>query len=242
MAWMAAVLASRGTAVLGFVSTLRAYGFRGFPSGEAIHVVGKGPRVRQPGIAAHRTRWLPNADRTRVRLIPTTTAERAFIDCCGLIGADDLGEAGDDALRRGLLRLPRLVSTFDRAPLPGRRKTVPMRGFLSARIQGFDPGGSEPELDVRRTIERAGYPLPVQQFVVIAERRKYKLDHAWPETKHCIEFDGYWAHGQYTSFHGDRARTRRLTRAGWTVWPVTSQTTSNEIIAIAVIATRPSGQ
>lgn len=94
--------------------------------------------------------------------------------------------------------------------MPGRPKTIPMRAFLSERIQGFDPGGSKPELDVRRTIERAGYPAPIQQFVVIVEGFKYKLDHAYPETMHCLEFEGFWAHGQYTPFHRDRANPTPL--------------------------------
>lgn len=101
--------------------------------------------------------------------------------------------------------------------MPGRPKIIPMRAFLSERIQGFDPGGAKPELDVRRTIERAGYPAPIQQFVVIVEGFKYKLDHAYPETMHCLEFEGFWAHGQYTPFHRDRARTRRPLAVVWLV-------------------------
>jgi hypothetical protein len=59
---------------------------------------------------------------------------------------------------------------------------------------------------------------------------------------HALEFEGYWAHGKlWTPFHYDRERTRRLQRAGWTVWPLTSETSANEIIAIATIATNPFG-
>lgn len=114
-----------------------------------------------------------------------------------------------------------------------------MRAFLAKRVKGYDPGGSERELDVGRIIKRAGYPPPAQQFRVDIEGFTYYVDHVWPQSLHGIEFEGFECHGgQWAPFHRDRARLRRLTRAGLTIWPVTSQTTANEILAIAEIATR----
>jgi hypothetical protein len=93
-------------------------------------------------------------------------------------------------------------------------------------------------LDVLRTIKRGGYPLPRQQFRVRIEGHTYFIDIAWPESMHGIEFEGFDPHGKlWTPFHYDRERLRRLTRAGWTIYPVTSQTTANEVLAIAEIAT-----
>jgi len=136
------------------------------------------------------------------------------------------------------MTLPRLARTFDDIPCSGRRKSAPMRTFLGKRVRNFDPGGSDRELDVRRVIRRGGYPLPAQQFRVVVEGHTYFIDHAWPESLHGIEFEGFDPHGKFwTPFHKDRERLRRLTRAGWTIYPVTSQTTVNEILAIAEIAT-----
>jgi hypothetical protein len=238
-AWMAAVLATRCTAVVSHLSTLAAFGFILFPAPGQIDLLRVGPHAQMPGVLGHRTLWLPDHDVTRRNFLPTTTPERAFIDCCGELPSKLLGQAGDDALRRKLLSLPVLVRSFEQIPCSGRRKSSPMRAFLAKRVKGFDPGGSERELDVRRIIERAGYPVPVQQFRIAFEGHTYFVDHVWPESMHGIEFEGFECHGgQWTPFHRDRERLRRLTRAGLTIWPVTSQTTANEILAIAELATR----
>jgi hypothetical protein len=191
-----------------------------------------------PGVTSHRTLWLPESDLTCNKFVPMTTPERAFIDSCGFLPERLLDKAGDDALRRKLITLPRLVRTFDQMPCSGRRKSAPMRVFLGKRVRNFDPGGSDRELDVRRIIERGGYPLPVQQSRVKVEGHTYFIDHAWQESLHGIEFEGFDCHGKFwTPFHYDRDRLRRLQRAGWTIYPVTSQTTANEILAIAETAT-----
>jgi hypothetical protein len=237
-AWMGAVLATRFTAVLSHLSVLAAFGFTVFPAPESIDLLRDGPQARIPGVTSHRTLWLPDSDRTCHRFVPMTTAERAFIDGCGYLPERLLDRAGDDALRRKLITLPKLVRTFDHIPCSGRRKSAPMRLFLGKRIRDFDPGGSDRELDVLRTIKRGGYPLPRQQFRVRIEGHTYFIDIAWPESMHGIEFEGFDPHGKlWTPFHYDRERLRRLTRAGWTIYPVTSQTTANEVLAIAEIAT-----
>jgi hypothetical protein len=235
---MAAVLASHFTSWLSHLSALAAYGFSEFPAPEKIDLVGVGAQTRMPGVAGHRTLWLPESDRATKMFVPMTTPERTFIDSCGQLQERLLDKAGDDALRRKLMTLPRLVRTLEQTPCSGRRKSAPMRLFLAKRVRSFDPGGSDRELDVRRIIERAGYPLPVQQHRVRVEGRTYFIDHAWPDSLHGIEFEGFDPHGKlWTPFHYDRERLRRLTRAGWTIYPVTSQTTANEILAIAEIAT-----
>ena len=237
-AWMAAVLASQFTSVLSHLSVLAAFGFIEFPRPEMIDLVRMGPQAQMPGVAGHRTLWLPDSDVLCHKFVPMTTPERAFIDSCGRVSERLLDKAGDDALRRKIITLPKLVRTFDHVPCSGRRKSAPMRVFLSKRVRNFDPGDSDRELDVRKIIQRGGYPLPRQQFRVRVEGHTYFIDHAWGESFHGIEFEGFQDHGKlWTPFHKDRERLRRLTRAGWTIWPVTSQTTANEILAIAEIAT-----
>lgn len=237
-AWMAAVLATQCTSVVSHLSASAAVGFTLFPKPERIDLLRAGPQACMPGVTSHRTLWLPDSDVTCNRFVPMTTAERAFIDSCGYLPERLLDKAGDDALRRKLMTLPKLVRTFDDIPCSGRRKSAPMRIFLGKRIRDFDPGGSDRELDVLRTLKRGGYPLPRQQFRVRIEGRTYFIDFAWPESMHGIEFEGFETHGKlWSPFHHDRERLRRLTRAGWTIFPVTSQTTANEILAIAEIAT-----
>jgi len=192
-----------------------------------------------PGVIGHCTVSLPDYDLTHLRSIPITTPERTFIDVCGAASAKTLGESGDDLLRRRVLRLPRLVKSFELIPASGRRKRRPMYGFFEERVKGYDPGGSDCELDVMKLIRSAGagVVLPKQQYRVVIEGVTYYFDYAWPESLNAIEWDSYEYHGRMASdFHRDKDRTRRIQRAGWTIWPVTARTSANEILAIAATA------
>lgn len=233
-AWLAAVLGAEPGTVLSHLSAAQAWRFPGFPDPNTIHLLTASlSQPRLSGVTGHRTIWLPDADRTKARGIPATTPERTFIDTCGAVSQKWLGQAGDELLRRRTMVLPRLVRTWEHIPVSGRRKATPMKAFFVEHVAGFDPGGSEQELDVMRTIRRAGLPLPRQQHRVRVEGRTYVLDYAWPAVLHCLEFYGVTIHGTPSAVHGDSERTRRLQRAGWTIWPVTSQTSANEIVAIA---------
>jgi hypothetical protein len=160
---------------------------------------------------------------------------------CGLLPYATFEEMGDELLRRGTMNIARLVRSFEAIPVSGRRKARPMKAFFVERVKGFDPGGSKRELDVMWTCRRGNVsPLPVQPLRVLVEGHTYYLDFAWPDTMHAIEFEGFETHGGLVvPFHKDRERTRRLQRAGWHVWPVTSRTSANEILAIAMLATAP---
>ena len=114
-----------------------------------------------------------------------------------------------------------------------------MYGFFEERVKGYDPGGSERELDVMKLIRAAGkgLVLPRQQYRVRVEGHTYYLAYAWPDTMHGLEWQGWEWHGKYASdFHRGSDRTRRLQRIGWTIWPVTARTSANEVLAIAAAA------
>lgn len=238
-AWLAAALAARGAAVLSHETAAAAWRFKYFDIPDRIDLLVQGEsRSRLEGVRSHRTRRLPDTDRTRLRRLPVTTAERTLIDVCGAMPHRQLGRSLDDALRRRLIVLPRLVRCFDAVPVSGRRKSGPMTRLLRQRVPGFDPGGSDAELDVIATLRRAGIrPLPVQQYRITTEGRTYKVDYCWPETRHIIEYDGGGGHDTVSARHDDRDRWRRLQRAGFRVWPVTEETGENEVIAIGVTAT-----
>ena len=236
---MAAVLSSCTGAVIANLTACQGWGFRWFaPDDTAIHLLTTSPvQPRARGITGHRTISLPEHDRTRLSYVPITTPERTFVDVCGKLPTKLLGFAGDDLLRRKVLVLPKLVRCVEQVPVSGRRKIRPMRLFLAERVDGYDPGGSEPELDIGRVLRRAGVtPLPKQQLRVVAERHAYKLDWAWRHVLHAYEYQGLDVHGRPSAVVYDSERTRRLQRAGWTLWPVTHTTTANEIIAIARFA------
>jgi len=104
---------------------------------------------------------------------------------------------------------------------------------------GYDPGGSDCELDVMKIIKGGGpeLVLPKQQYRVRVEGHTHYFDYAWPDTMNALEWDSWEFHGRMVSdFHKEKGRTRRLQRAGWTIWPLTSETSANEILALATAA------
>lgn len=238
-AWLAAVLAAPDGAVLSHLSAAAAWGISGFEVPNGVDLLTAGTRPAMSGVRAHKTIWLPDDDRSRVRRIPATTVARTLIDVCGALSFPRYERAVDDALRRKLLRLPKLVRTFERIPASGRRKRRPAERVIDERVPGFNPGGSPAELDVLKILKRAGIdPLPEQQYRVVVEGHVHFLDYAWPETRQALEYDGVDFHSMVTDIHRGHDRTRRLQRAGWTLWPVTKRTTESEIVAVGLDATR----
>lgn len=245
LAWHAAVLAAGDGAVLSHTTAAHLWGMtRAAPRGGVDVLVSRRNRPRLPGVTGHRTDSLPDSHRAVHLGIPVTSAERTLVDVCGLLSPRALRFAVSDGLRRGTVRLPRLARTVDEVPRSGRRKMLPMIETLQHYIPGFDPGDSDPEVDIVELLVNAGFERPDQQVEVEAEGRHHKIDVAWPHIKVGFEYDSVDFH--VFKFHEDRARLRRLKRAGWEVWPVTSETTSNEILAIATLAfgreTAPGGR
>ena len=183
-----------------------------------------GRRVRVEGVRQHRTPVLAREEVYRLRGIPVTTVARTLVDCSSRVRAGALGPVVDDALRRKLVRLPELVRSH------ARRHTAGMAKVLAERGAGHDPGGSERELQVGRTLVAAGLPPPVAQHEVVVAGRTFRLDHAYPADRIAIEFDGWEAHGTFEAFHTDRERARLLVAAGWRLVLVTARTTPSDLV------------
>lgn len=235
-AWLAAVLAVGDGAVVSHASAADLWGFRGFDRSGAVDLLRPGCRPRLRGVRGHETDNLPPAHCTVRERIPVTTAARTLVDSCGLVTPRMLSSAVNDGLRRRVVTLPQLARTVDEVPRSGRRKIVPMVELLRDRIVGYDPGDSDPEADLVRMLTRAGFPAPEQQIKVVAEGHTMYLDVGWSSVKTAFEYDSVEFH--VFKFHEDRERLRRLKRAGWDVWPITSETTTNEILSIATLAFR----
>lgn len=238
-AWLAAILAAESDCVLSHGSAAVLWGFRGFAdaSNDAVHLLTTEGRPRLAGVRAHMTKFLPGHHRTRVDRIPVTSAARTLVDACGLVSLRALEWSVDDAIRNETLHLPKLVRCAQEVPFSGRRKLRPIRLVLADRVPGYNPGDSKEEFDVLRVLKRAGFPLPVQHFKIILEGKTLELDYAWPETKHCLEYQGKKWHDMKSDFDRDYSRFRLIQRSEWTPWPLTKATTPNELCAIAAIAT-----
>jgi hypothetical protein len=77
---------------------------------------------------------------------------------------------------------------------------------------------------------------PKSTSCACSEGHTIYLDLGWSSVKTAFEYDSVDFH--VFKFHEDRERLRRLKRAGWDVWPVTSATTTSEIVTIATVAFR----
>jgi hypothetical protein len=226
---MVALLAAGEGAVASHLTAAELWGLR-FPEPDAIHLTGR--QVRLDGVVGHRTTTLAPADVTSLGAIPIFSVARTIVSCSGSVGVDRLGTIVDDALRRRLVTLVDLRRCHDRiATGPGRRPTVSLRQVLDDRVAGYQPGDSQPEVDLVRLFARAGLPAPVLGHRVRIGAWRYRLDIAWPEAMLGLEHDGWEAHRTLTSFHGDRQRLRRLTAAGWTILPVTARTHLDELVS-----------
>jgi hypothetical protein len=177
----------------------------------------------------------------RFRGIPVTSPARTLVDCSGRVGPEQLGRVVDDALRRRLVRLPDLVRSHAQVT-SGRRPTAALAKVLAERAPGYDPGGSDRELHVLRTLVAAGLPVPVQQHPVTVGSRSFRLDLAYPQAMVAIEFDGWDAHGTFEAFHGDRERSRLLVAAGWRLVHVTARTPPADLVgAVRSLVLRRAG-
>lgn len=195
-AWLAAVLAAGPEVVLSFRSAAALWGLRAIEADGVIDLLtASANRPKLQGVRAHRTLHLPAADRRIHRRIAVTSPERTIVDVCGLVPFPVLERATDDALRRELLTVEKLARCAAAVPRSGGRKIRPVHALLADRPPGYDPGGSDRELDVVKVIKRARLRQPKQRHRVRVEGRSYELDLAWPEAAIAIEFDGWEVHG-----------------------------------------------
>lgn len=229
---VAAVTLSRGPQA--WASNETAGALWGLPGvgDDAIHVVTNLDRqVRLAGVQGHRSGALFSADLTVRHRIPVTTPARSLVDLSAALPPRRLGAAVDDAVRRRIMTLESLQRCVARLPeAPGRRPAA-IQELLQDRLPGYDPGDSDLETRVLRTLVAAGFPPPVQQHRVRIAGRTFRIDLAYPAWRLAIELDGWEFHHTRTAFDDDRARANLLVAHGWTLVRFTSRSTDAEIVA-----------
>jgi very-short-patch-repair endonuclease len=198
---------------------------------DPIHLLSPHPyRPKIRGVVGHRTYSWFDDDLTVYRGLPVTSVARTLIDRSAKLSEDALGAALDQAERKGLTTLDRFRRCADRLSSgPGRRMRV-VQAVLEQRLPGYDPGESDLESRVLRTIVELGFLPPRQQHRVQVRGRRYRIDLAYPELLVAIELDGWAPHGTDRSvFDNDRRRANELTAVGWTIVRFTSRSTVEEI-------------
>jgi hypothetical protein len=224
--WLAAVLSSKQPVVVSHLTAARLHRFPKYPDPAAIDLLAVGnSKPRAEGVIGHRTISLPSDHATTVRKVLATSKERTFTDTCGRDDVDAF------ACARALVRsdrmfLVRLAKVAREVPPSGRRRSVMLREVLGRYVKGFDPGDSDPEFEIADLIERAGYPRPTMGIPVRTEGRKHRIDCGWSDLRAGFEYQS-----DQIAKHEDDAKLRRLKRAGWDIWPITSKTSAAEVLA-----------
>jgi len=230
---LAAVLAADGPAWASHGTDGWLWRLKGVEQPDVIELLRPlGRHVRMEGVVGHRSGALFSADLTRVCRIPATTPARAVVELSGRFSAVELGRTVDDGLRRRLLTLDglrRCTARLDSAP--GRRLSV-VRSVLADRLPGYDPGDSDLETRVLRTIVGGGLPPPVQQHRVRIRGKTFKLDLAYPGHLAGFDVDSWKYHGLRSPFTDDRTRRNFLELAGWKIYQFTDRHSDAHILDV----------
>jgi very-short-patch-repair endonuclease len=183
----AAVLACGPRAVLSHDSAAALWGLRRWPKRPEVIA----PRIRRPGIRAHRSITLTAAEVTVERGLRVTTAARTLID-----------------IRRRLSerRFTRLVND---ARL-GRLLDVPTAERLLGEAGCGGPTRSELEDAVARLIGDHGLPAPQRNVEVDG----VEVDVWFPDPQVIVEVDGWDTHRDRATFESDRERDAMHAAAG----------------------------
>lgn len=225
--WRQALLAACLGGGEGAVASHRAaaglFGLSGIDPGAVEITVPRGRRYRRAGVVAHETRRLPRVDVTVADRIPATSPARTLIDLSAVVEPDVLEEALDDALRSGLVSLPRLrwrMSELKRCGLAG---IAVMRSLLDARGPADAVPASVLETRLLRLLTRAGLPAPVCQHPIReAGKLLAVVDFAYPAVRLAIEAEGYRYHSGRAKWRHDLSRRNSVTSRGWRVMHVTA--------------------
>jgi len=199
---------------------------------DRIHVSGQLNRmVRLDGVEHHRSGTFEPGDLVERWEIPCTSPVRTVIDVSSSLHVDELGEAVDSLMRRGLIGLEVLRDrVMSMRPAPGR-SIKKLKIVLSTRHRGFDPGESPLEARLARVMASGRIIPPVQQHQVEIDGHRYRLDFAWPDRRIFLEGQGFGFHSMASDLDSDARRQNTLVADGWLPIELTWRMPEEEILA-----------
>jgi very-short-patch-repair endonuclease len=204
-AWMAAVLASGGGAVLSHRSAAVLWGLLAKDSQLVdISVFGDGGKRRRKGIRIHRSRTLTPELVTRRNNIPVTKPSRTIADLHGTVSPKEMRRAIRQA---GVLGLP-----------------------LGSDIE-LDCTRSDLERLFLRLCRRHHLPEPeINQRI-----DRFEVDFLWRDHRLIVETDGYRYHRGHAAFQGDHDRDLKLRAGGYEVIRLSEKQVADEPTFVATV-------
>lgn len=162
-----------------------------------------------------RVRSLTARDMASHHGFQVTTPSRTILDLGGVWKIDEVEDALDSALHRGLTSVARLKWQLDVAGGKGTRGSRALRQLLRERDPAYRPTHSVLETAFRRLLKKNGFPQPSQQHVVHrGPATKARVDFVLPLLRLAIEVDGYSSHGEQSAWQDDLDRQNDLVIAG----------------------------
>jgi hypothetical protein len=202
------------------------WGFQDHPADRPTITVPRNRLIRVEGLRAVRSRrpfrLVPRQG------LPCTDPIRTLVDCAAEAGTTELDELVDRAVARRAVRVEELIAAATTAGHAARG--LDGRPQLAQRLhqRGItgSPNPSVLESRMARLLAGSGLPAPRAEMWWGPDRRRYRLDFAYPHLRLVIEVDGWTAHSRPEQQRWDHERSNRLNQAGWTVlrydwWSVT---------------------
>jgi hypothetical protein len=197
-------------------------------TGLALLGVGMPPRVPHitvPPNCSARTRiahvhrsLIQPIDRTRVGVIPTTTAARCLVDAASLVSHDDLCDLTDSSIHKRLASPSEVLGAIRRAG-KGRRGIPSLLAALRPWLDGIRPG-SPAEVRLLRRLDDWGIPPPQKQVPIThAGVTIATVDLGWPVHHVGLEYLGGLTHTPREEAR-DQARRARVEALGWWIGEV----------------------
>ena len=231
---MSACLARGPSAVLSFASAARIWGLdvacRREARTEVTVSFTAGHRATED-VIIHRSRHLPQQDRTKLGPLPVTTVNRTIVDLAPRLRAAEIERLVDDSVLSGKTTVPLLLSSLSRSSHHGRTGPTAVRAALRPWLAG--PLESHLEAEVLRLLLRSGLPAPTLQLEIRDRGRLVaRVDFAWPDQQVILEVDGFRYHDGPARFTDDRHRANRLASLGWTVLATTQKEVRTDATAL----------
>ena len=193
-------------------------------SSPTIHVLiaSDAGRARQSGIRLHRTRFLPDSERTVKDGLAITTWPRTVLDMAATLPhLEDIRVMLDCAVQLRLFDLTALHAVVDAHP------SRPGRARLAKVLERYEPTNltrSRLEQVFLAFCDRHRLPRPlVNHPIALSGHETATVDFCWPAQRVIVETDDRTTHLSPTAFENDRRRDAILTAAGWTVLRYTYQ-------------------
>lgn len=216
---MAAACARNSSALIGFITASREWGFRKVPDGPVHVLVPHGASPQMDGVVVHRCRRIDAVDIVeRSDGIRLTSPPRSLFDSSDMLGFKAAESIVEQMLNDRVCTFETICDTFARLAHPNRPGTRTLAAVLRSRPKWRRALQSELERRVLDEIRGQSLPAPVPQCPVsLPSGKVIHLDFGWPEWRVGLEVDDPAWHAGFEDRHRDMHRDRKATVVGWSM-------------------------